>query len=187
MPITTRIDKDELKEALQFLRNGLTKTERTKLDIQLELELYKNRGVARVRGADYEIAATSTTYGKVALPLLMLWEVMKSQKKKVLEFTFSDHELLTDTGVNITSSRIQLVHTEDTVTPELPLNFDYRHLMQLSLDFDAVKLEQMGMMHEVNKAEYELEKAVDRVAKILNRFNIPKQEIEYFIRKQLIS
>lgn len=185
MPISTTIKRIELKKGLQFLRNGLTRSERKKDSIQLEIEIYKNNGTMRIRGAEYNFTATSDTYGKVTLPLLMLWEVIKSQKEDVIQLILSDRKLLTNTGVNITNARIEMLHTEDLVTPELPLNYNHRDLIQLSFVYNDEQLRQMGMDHEVARSEEELERAIERVYRSLRSFNISKREIRTFVINQL--
>lgn len=186
MSVTVEIQKGELKEALRFLRNGLQKRDRNNPNTQLELELFKNKGLMRIKGAEYEVSLSSDRYSKVTMPLPLLWRILRTgDGVDVYELSIGDGKLKSNTGIELAGDQIKLMHPEELATPELPLNYNQGHILKLSQDYDVEAQDRMGIKKEVSEAKKELDKALNTVTKTLEKFNISAKEVEMFVKGKI--
>lgn len=185
MSVSIKISKSELSESLKFLRNGLLRKDRNHTNTQLEMELYQSRGLFRIKGAEYEVPLESDRFTKVTMPLIVMWEVLKSLQTEELQLTIEEHKLTSNTGIDLHHKKITCMHPEELATPELPLNYNHGHVLKLSRDYDEEQQKRMGLREEVLEAEKELEKALNVTKKALEKFNISNKDVEEFVNTKI--
>lgn len=187
MSINLTIGKSELSESLQFLRNGLLKKDLQDPNLQLELELYKSKGIFRIKGAEYKADLECDRFAKVTLPMVVMVEVLKSLNTEQLNIEIGEHKLTTNTGIDLHHSKIKCVHPEEVTTPDLPLNYTISDILRLAKKNNKEALSQMGILDEVQKANSELDASISEAFRAIKKFKISKKEIEQFVKRSIYS
>lgn len=178
------LQKEHIYSVLKLIKAGLGKGKRSKVTT-CELTFTDDKIEVAVPGAQFTIVSVGIGAAKVTLPFFYLYDIIEKSNKPVLEISLSRNQMtINSLTIGVTTTFFE----DDRVlrTIDIPLNYNDKDLLLLKKGrYTEEELAFNKLIPEIEEAEKNLERNIEKAYQILKIYGIKKSEIKSIISKSL--
>ena len=182
MSVRFECSRSELSSALKMVAIGTAKKKSEKADAVVEIDLQPDKAEFLTLGAKSWVACVANGYAKAFLPFVHLYEIVRKWKGDRMIVELEPGKLTVGSYI-YESARVKVVHPENQVRIELPLNYSIIDILNLPDKYSVDDLERLNLVFKVEKAELELDENAQRASYDLSKYGVTKDELLEFIRE----
>ena len=182
--VRVTLKKEQIVSILKLIKAGLGKGKRSKVTT-CELTFTDNKIEVEVPGAQFTIDSVGIGAAKVTLPFFYLYDIIEKSNKPVLEISLGRNQMT----INSLTIGVTTTFFEDDRIPrtiDIPLNYSDKDLLLLKKGkYIQEELAFNKLMPEIEEAEKNLEKNVEKAYQLLKLYGIKKADLKSIISKSL--
>lgn len=182
---TFTIRKSKLKSELTKMLKAYKGISKKAPAATLELTITDGLLTLVVPGIKLEVPCKTSSTVKVSIGFYYFYEVIKSWKDLLIEFTIIDDEM----QIGVSKFKVQTTFFEDDKilrSIKLPINYTDYHLLQLeNKGFTIEELRFNELEFEVYQAQKRLRRNINKTKDLLGIYGITSKEIEDIIDKKI--
>ena len=178
------LQKELIYSVLRLIKAGLGKGKRSKVTT-CELTFTDNKIEVTVPGAQFTIESRGIGAAKVTLPFFYLYDIIEKSDKPVLEVSLGKNQMtINSLTIGVTTTFFE----DDRIlrTIDIPLNYSDKDLLLLKKSkYTQEELAFNKLIPEIEEAERNLERNIEKAYQILKLYGIKKPEIKSLVSKSI--